>query len=70
MAERSKILGSNSCYYNDIKLFKTQIMTTNPTDMKQDEHDDNSGTLRGLMFGQTTSGETIELKVNDNGSFK
>jgi len=42
-------------------------MVTNPVDMKQDEHDDNSGTLRGLMFGQTTSGETIAIKVTDNG---
>jgi len=38
-----------------------------PADMKQDEHDDNSGTLRGLMFGQNTSSETITLTVDDNG---
>ena len=43
-------------------------MTTNPTDMKQDEHDDNSGTLRGLMFGQTTSGDTIALELNNDGA--
>ena len=43
-------------------------MTTNPVDMIQDEHDDNSGTLRGLMFGQTTSGETINLTVDDDGT--
>jgi len=41
---------------------------TNPADIKQDEHDDNSGTLRGLMFGKNTSGETIPLIVNDDGS--
>ena len=45
-------------------------MTTNVRDIPQDEHDDDSGCLRGLLFGQTTSGETIELKVNDDGSFK
>lgn len=37
-------------------------------DMLQLEHDDDSGTKRGLLFGKTTSGETIILKVDDNGS--
>jgi len=45
-------------------------MTTNPTDMKQDEHDDSSGTLRGLLYGKTTSGEAIPIVVKNDGSFK
>ena len=43
-------------------------MALNAADMLQAQHDDDSGTLRGLLFGQTTSGETIALKVEDDGS--
>jgi len=37
-------------------------------DMIQDEHDDDSGCLRGLLYGKTTSGEAIALKLKDDGT--
>ena len=45
-------------------------MTTHVPDMIQDEHDDGSGCLRGLLYGKTTDGSVVALKLNADGSFK
>jgi len=45
-------------------------MTTNPVDMKQDEHDDSSGCKRLLLYGTTTASSTTPLLLNDNGTVK
>ncbi len=45
-------------------------MVTPPADMVQEEHDEDSGAKKGLLYGHTTSGTAVAVTVNDDGSFK
>lgn len=45
-------------------------MAIPPADMVQDQHDEDSGAKKGLLYGHNTSGDAIPITVNDDGSFK
>ena len=45
-------------------------MVTNPVDMIQDEHDDDSGAKRILMHGTKTDSTTTPVLLNDDGTMK
>jgi len=39
-------------------------------DIENIEHDDSSDFKKGVLYGKTTSGTYVPVKLNDNGSFK
>lgn len=45
-------------------------MVTPPADMIQDEHDDDSGTKRILLYGTQTDGSVTPVIVEDDGKLR